>query len=41
MIEAVGVVIPAHNEEGLLPACLAAVRRAARPVAPRASVTVS
>ena len=34
MIEAVGVVIPAHNEEDLLPACLAAVRQAARPVAP-------
>jgi glycosyltransferase involved in cell wall biosynthesis len=28
--EAVGVVIPAHNEEVLLPSCLAAVRRAAR-----------
>ena len=26
---AVGVVIPAHNEEDLLPSCLAAVRRAA------------
>lgn len=34
MIEAVGVVIPAHNEEDLLPACLAAVSQAARPVAP-------
>lgn len=30
MIQAVGVVIPAHNEEDLLPACLAAVRNAAR-----------
>ncbi|MDX6389210.1 MAG: hypothetical protein QOJ73_273 [Streptosporangiaceae bacterium] len=30
MIKAVGVVIPAHNEEDLLPSCLAAVRRAAR-----------
>jgi glycosyltransferase involved in cell wall biosynthesis len=29
VIEAVGVVIPAHNEEDLLPACLAAVRAAA------------
>ncbi len=29
MIKAVGVVIPAHNEEALLPSCLAAVRRAA------------
>ena len=28
----VGVVVPAHNEETLLPACLAALRRAARPV---------
>jgi glycosyltransferase involved in cell wall biosynthesis len=30
VIQAVGVVIPAHNEEDLLPSCLAAVRRAAR-----------
>jgi glycosyltransferase involved in cell wall biosynthesis len=30
VIKAVGVVIPAHNEEDLLPSCLAAVRRAAR-----------
>lgn len=29
MIQAVGVVIPAHNEEDLLPSCLAAVREAA------------
>lgn len=29
MIRAVGVVIPAHNEEDLLPACLAALGRAA------------
>jgi GT2 family glycosyltransferase len=29
VIQAVGVVIPAHNEEDLLPSCLAAVRRAA------------
>jgi glycosyltransferase involved in cell wall biosynthesis len=34
VIEAVGVVIPAHNEEDLLPACLAAVWRAALPLAP-------
>jgi glycosyltransferase involved in cell wall biosynthesis len=34
VIEAVGVVVPAHNEEDLLPACLAAVWQAARPVAP-------
>jgi len=30
MIRAVGVIVPAHNEQDLLPACLAAVRRAAR-----------
>ena len=30
MIQAVGVIVPAHNEQDLLPACLAAVRRAAR-----------
>lgn len=29
MIKAAGVVIPAHNEEDLLPSCLAAVRQAA------------
>lgn len=29
MIEAAGVVIPAHNEQDLLPRCLAGVRRAA------------
>lgn len=29
MIKAAGVVIPAHNEQDLLPACLAAVRHAA------------
>ena len=29
MIKAVGVVIPAHNEEDLLPSCLVAVRQAA------------
>lgn len=28
-VEAAGVVVPAHNEEGLLPACLAALREAA------------
>ena len=32
MIKAAGVVIPAHNEQDLLPACLAAVRHAARQV---------
>jgi glycosyltransferase involved in cell wall biosynthesis len=31
-IEAAGVVVPAHNEETLLPACLAALRRAANAV---------
>jgi glycosyltransferase involved in cell wall biosynthesis len=30
MIRAVGVVVPAHNEQDLLPACLAALRRATR-----------
>lgn len=30
MIRAAGVVIPAHDEEDLLPSCLVAVRRAAR-----------
>jgi glycosyl transferase family 2 len=30
VIKAAGVVIPAHNEQDLLPACLAAVRHAAR-----------
>jgi glycosyltransferase involved in cell wall biosynthesis len=30
VIKAAGVVIPAHNEEDLLPSCLAAVRQAAR-----------
>ena len=34
MTEAVGVVVPAHDEEDLLPACLAALRRAARQAAP-------
>ena len=29
MIETAGVVVPAHNEESLLPACLRALRRAA------------
>lgn len=33
MIEAVGVVVPAHDEEDLLPGCLAAVRRAERALA--------
>jgi glycosyltransferase involved in cell wall biosynthesis len=33
VITAVGVVIPAHDEEELLPGCLAAVRRAAAPLA--------
>ena len=32
MIKAVGVVVPAHNEQDLLPACLVAVRHAARQV---------
>jgi glycosyltransferase involved in cell wall biosynthesis len=36
MIEAAGVVIPAHDEEDLLPSCLAAVRQATRMVQPTA-----
>jgi glycosyltransferase involved in cell wall biosynthesis len=32
VIRAAGVVIPAHNEQDLLPSCLAAVRQAARQV---------
>lgn len=32
MIEAAGVVVPAHDEEALLPACLAALRRATGPL---------
>jgi glycosyltransferase involved in cell wall biosynthesis len=32
VIEAVGIVVPAHNEEALLPACLRALRRAASPL---------
>ena len=32
MIETAGVVVPAHNEEALLPACLTALGRAARQV---------
>jgi glycosyltransferase involved in cell wall biosynthesis len=32
VIRAVGVIVPAHNEQDLLPACLAALRRAARAV---------
>ena len=32
MIQAAGVVVPAHNEETLLPACLTALRHAARQV---------
>jgi glycosyltransferase involved in cell wall biosynthesis len=33
VIRLVGVVVPAHNEEDLLPACLASLRRAVRGVA--------
>ena len=32
MIQAAGIVVPAHNEETLLPACLTALRRAATSV---------
>jgi glycosyltransferase involved in cell wall biosynthesis len=34
VIESVAVVVPAHDEEELLPACLSALRRASRPLAP-------
>lgn len=30
MIRAVGVIVPAHNEQDMLPSCLASLRRAAR-----------
>ena len=33
MIKAAGVVIPAHNEQDLLPSCLTAVQQAARQLA--------
>jgi glycosyltransferase involved in cell wall biosynthesis len=32
LIKSVGVIVPAHDEEDLLPACLASLRRAARTV---------
>lgn len=32
MIRSVGVVVPAHNEQDLLPSCLASLRRAARAI---------
>ena len=35
MIEAVGLVVPAHDEEDLLPGCLAALRQAVRQAGPR------
>ena len=41
MIEAVGIVVPAHNEEALLPACLRALRRAAEQDRFARDVTVS
>lgn len=41
MIEAVGVVVPARNEETLLPACLAALRQAARQVSVPVHVLVA
>jgi GT2 family glycosyltransferase len=40
-IEAAGIVVPAHNEEALLPACLLALRRAARPVSVPVHVLVA
>jgi glycosyltransferase involved in cell wall biosynthesis len=41
VIERVGVVVPAHDEETLLPACLAALRRAAREVSVPVRVVVA
>ena len=41
VIETVGVVVPAHNEEALLPACLAALGRAARQVSVPVRVLVA
>ena len=41
MIEAIGVMVPAHNEEALLPACLDALRRAARQVSVPVRVLVA
>jgi glycosyltransferase involved in cell wall biosynthesis len=40
VIEAVGIVVPAHDEEVLLPACLAALREAARAAAAERGVGV-
>jgi glycosyltransferase involved in cell wall biosynthesis len=40
MIEAVGLVVPAHDEEDLLPGCLTALRRAAGQDGPRLVHTV-
>ena len=41
MIEAAGVVVPAHNEEALLPACLRALHQAARQVSMPVHVLVA
>ena len=41
MIETVGVVVPAHNEDALLPTCLAALGRAARQVSVPVRVLVA
>ena len=41
VIEAIGVVVPAHDEEDLLPACLTALRRAARQVSVPVHVLVA
>lgn len=41
VIEAVGVVVPAHNEEALVTECLRSVRAALRPVDGRCRVAVS
>jgi glycosyltransferase involved in cell wall biosynthesis len=41
VIEAVGAVVPAHNEETLLPACLTALRRAAREISVPVHIVVA
>ena len=41
MIQTLGVVVPAHNEETLLPTCLVALRRAAREVSVPVRVVVA
>jgi hypothetical protein len=40
VIGVIGVIVPAYNEQDLIPSCLASVRRAARAVA-RPSVSLA